>query len=160
MRASNLILAVSLGGTLLAGCGGDAEVPPPQSRPVKVFTVEGPGSDALRNFPGNVRASQRADLSFRVRGVLNEMLVREGEEVEQNQVLARLDPTDFRIALEDRQAAFDNAERNYQRAQELIVDGNISKFDFDRMEAEFRSTRAALSQARIDAPSPRLEPRW
>ena len=150
MRATETILALSLGSLLLTACGGDAEIPPPQSRPVKVFTVEGPGSEALRNFPGNVRASERADLSFRVGGVLQEMLVREGQDVEQGEILARLDPTDFKITLEDRQAAFDNASRNFTRAQELIKDGNISKFDFDRMEAEFRSTRAALSQARQD----------
>ncbi len=150
MRATKIILAASLGSLLLSGCGRQAEVPPPQSRPVKVFTVEGPGSEAIRNFPGSVRASERADLSFRVGGVLQEMLVREGEDVEQGQILARLDPTDFKITLEDRQASFDNAERNYIRAQELIKDGNISKFDFDRMEAEFRSTRAALTQARQD----------
>ncbi len=150
MRARNILLAAALGSTFLSGCGGEAEVPPPQSRPVKVFTVEGPGSEALRNFPGNVRASERADLSFRVGGVLQEMLVREGQDVEKGQILARLDPTDFKITLEDRQAAFDNAQRNFQRANELIKDGNISKFDFDRMEAEFRSTRAALTQARQD----------
>lgn len=150
MRATTILLATTLGTSLLAGCGGEAEVPPPQSRPVKVFTVEGPGSDALRNFPGSVRASERADLSFRVGGVLQEMLVREGEDVEQGQLLARLDPTDFKITLEDRQATFDNAERNFQRAQELITDGNISKLDYDRMEANFRTSRAALTQARQD----------
>ena len=48
MRTSITILAVSLGGLLLTACGGDAEVPPPQSRPVKDFTVEGPGSEALQ----------------------------------------------------------------------------------------------------------------
>ncbi len=150
MRATSILLAVSLGTSLLAGCGGEVEVPPPQSRPVKVFTVEGPGSEALRSFPGNVQASQRADLSFRVPGTLQEILVREGENVVQDQLLARLDPTDFKIALEDRQATFDNAERNFERAKELIKDGNISKLDYDRMEAEFRTTRAALTQARQD----------
>lgn len=145
-----LILAASLGSLLLTACGREAEVPPPQSRPVKVFTVEGPGGEAQRSFPGNVQASQRADLSFRVAGTLQEILVREGEDVKQGQVLARLDPTDFKITLEDRQATFDNAERNFIRAQELIKDGNISKLDFDRMEAEFRTARASLTQARQD----------
>ncbi|MEE4192723.1 MAG: efflux RND transporter periplasmic adaptor subunit [Halieaceae bacterium] len=150
MRAPNLVLAASLGSLLLTACGSETEVPPPQSRPVKVFTVEGPGGEAIRNFPGSVQASQRADLSFRVAGTLEEILVREGENVERGQVLARLDPTDFRITLEDRQATFDNAERNYLRGQELIKDGNISKLDFDRMEADFRTARAALTQAQQD----------
>ena len=150
MRVTKILLAASLGTTVLAGCGRDVEVPEPQSRPVKVFAVEGPGSEAVRNFPGNVQASQRADLGFRVGGTLQEILVREGEDVEQGQLLARLDPTDFRITLEDRQATFDNAERNFERAKELIKDGNISKLDYDRMEANFRTSRAALTQARQD----------
>ncbi len=150
MRAKTLLLATTLGTSLLAGCGGEVEVPPPQSRPVKVFTVEGPGSEAIRDFPGSVQASQRADLSFRVPGTLQEILVREGENVTEGQLLARLDPTDYQIAVEDRQAIFDNAERNFQRARELIEDGNISKLDYDRMEAEFRTSRAALTQARQD----------
>ena len=150
MRTSIFILAASLGGLFLTGCGGDVEVPPPQSRPVKVFTVEGPGDQAVRNFPGSVQASQRADLSFRVAGTLQEILAKEGEDVEQGQVLAKLDPTDFRITLEDRQATFDNAQRNFNRAKDLITDGNISKLDYDRMEANFRTARAALTQAEQD----------
>ena len=95
-----------------------------------------------------VQASQRADLSFRVGGTLNEILVREGQQATRGQLLARLDPTDFRIALEDRQAVFDNAERNFERAKELIQGNNLSRLDYDRLEAEFRTAQAALSQAR------------
>ncbi len=150
MRLTRSYLATVLGSLLLSACAEQTEPPPPASRPVKVFTVEGPGDQAIRNFPAAVQASQRADVSFRVAGVLQEILVREGENVERGQPLARLDPTDYKIILEDRQATFDNAERNFERAKELIVDGNISKLDYDRMEANFRTAQAALSQARQD----------
>ena len=150
MRSRIWILAGPIFGLLLSSCGEVQEDAPPASRPVKIFTVTGPGDEALRQFPGSVRASQRADLAFRVAGVLQEMLVREGEDVSKDQLLAKLDPTDFKITLEDRQASFDNAERNFTRAKELIVPGNISKLDYDRMEANFKTTRAALSQARQD----------
>ncbi len=136
---------------LLAACGGkDVELPPPASRPVKLFTVEGGGSDAIRTFPGRVDATQRAELAFRVSGQLQELLIKEGDLVEEGQVLARLDPTDFEIVLEDRQASFDNAERNFKRGKELIVDGNISRIDFDRMEADYRTASAALTAAKQD----------
>ncbi len=147
MRLSSLPL-IMLTSTLLGACADTVEPPPPSSRPVKIFTVEGPGDQAIRNFPGVVQASQRADVSFRVSGVLDEMLVREGQDVARGELLARLDPTDFKITLEDRQATFDNADRNFMRAKELIVDGNISKLDYDRMEANFRTASAALTQAR------------
>jgi RND family efflux transporter MFP subunit len=63
---------------------------------------------------------------------------------------ARLDPADFEVALEDREATFDNAQRNFERGKELIVDGNISRLDYDRMEANFRTSSAALSQAKLN----------
>ena len=151
MRFPYILAAAPLFGILLTGCGGGEPVDqPPASRPVKLFLVEGAGTEALRNFPGSVRASKRAELAFRVPGVLQQMLVREGQTVKQGDLLAALDPTDFKITLEDRQATFDNAERNFTRAKELIVDGNISKLDYDRMEASFKTSSAALSQARQD----------
>ncbi len=74
----------------LSGCGREeAAVPPPDTRPVKVFTVEGGSAEMIRTFPGRVDASQRAELAFRVSGQLQEILVREGDLVEEGQVLAR-----------------------------------------------------------------------
>ena len=89
------IFAVSALLTGLAGCGAtEKEAPPPASRPVKVFVVQGGEADAVRTFPGRVDATKRAELAFRVAGQLQEILVREGDLVEEGQVLARLDPTD------------------------------------------------------------------
>ena len=135
----------------LAGCGGDKQnTPPPATRPVKIFLVEGGSVDAIRTFPGKVNASQRAELAFRVSGQLEEVLVKEGDRVEEQQVLARLDPADYELVLEDRRANHDRNVKNYNRAKELVGDGNISRLDFDRMEADFRSSAAALSQAERD----------
>lgn len=136
---------------VLAGCGADE--PPakePVTRPVKIFVVERATADAIRTFPGIVDATQSAELAFRVSGLVQEILVREGDMVEKDQVLARLDPADYELVEEDRQATFDNAKSNFERAKELIVDGNISRMDFDRMEASFRTSSAALSQAEKD----------
>ena len=135
----------------LVGCAGDEKMASePVSRPVKIFVVEGDEVDAVRSFPGKVDASQRAELAFRVSGKLQQLLVKEGDLVEEGQILASLDPADYQLVLEDRQAKFDNADSNYKRAKELVADGNISRLDFDRMEAEYRSASAALSQAKKD----------
>ena len=135
----------------LVGCGGSEEVaPPPATRPVKTFIVAGGAADAVRTFPGRVDATQRAELAFRVPGQLQEILVKEGDMAEEGQVLARLDPSDYELVLEDRQATYDNAERNFERGKELIADGNISRMDYDTMEARYRSASAALSQAQKD----------
>lgn len=134
---------------VLAGCSEKVQEPePPASRPVKVFTVEGSVTSSIRRFPGSVDSSQRAELSYRVSGQLQEILVKEGDLVKQGQLLARLDPTDLEIILKDRQAVFDNAESNFKRGKELIADGNISQLDYDKMEANYRTASASLSQAK------------
>ena len=147
--------SAALGGivvsALLVGCG--AELPPvgpPDSRPVKIYKVSGGEGSAVRNFPARVDADQRAELSFRVPGRLQDIFVREGDLVEKDQVVAALDPTDYNITLEDRQATYDNAESNFRRGQDLVAKGAISRTDYDTMEARYRTAAAALSQAKKD----------
>ena len=71
-------------------------------------------------------------------------VVKEGDKVKQGQVLAQLDPTDYNIRVSDRQATFDKTEKNFNRAKELVQDGAISQSDYDQVEANFRSSEAAL----------------
>lgn len=153
MIVINTIKRAGLAAALLglAACGAEEkQSAEPVTRPVKTYIVSGATSDTVRTFPGRVDADKRADLAFRVGGQVQEILVKEGDLVEAGQVLARLDPTDYKLVLEDRKANFDNASSNFKRAQDLVVDGNISRMDFDRMEANFRSTSAALSAAEKD----------
>ena len=146
-----IFLLAGLSFCILAACGDQEDNTPVETtRPVKLFTITGGEIDAGRTYPGRVAASQRAELSFRVAGRLQELPVREGDLVEKGQVLAKLDPTEYELVLEDRQATFDKNKKNFERAKELVSDGNISRLDFDRMEAEYRSASAALSQAQKD----------
>lgn len=145
------ILAALLAVLALSACDESAQEPViVKSRPVKLFTVDAGVGEEIRRFPARIEAAKQAELSFRVAGVLEELAVREGDIVDAQDVVARIDPTDYENALEDREAAFENARRNFERAGELIESGSISQLDYDRMEAEFRSTRAALSQAKAN----------
>jgi RND family efflux transporter MFP subunit len=151
MKPSHLVVFLITPLVFLTACASDEEViAAPQSRPVKVFTVAGGSADGVRRFPARIDASQRAELAFRVSGQLQQILVREGDLVEKDQLVANLDPTDYQITLDDRQATYDNAQSNFLRGKELVGDGNISRSHFDRMEASFRTATAALSQAQKD----------
>ncbi len=146
MRRSLLLISIIM---TLSGCTAEEQAaPPPPVRPVKLFVVEGIGGAALRRFPGSISASQRAELSFRAGGVLKKIQVKEGDRVKKGQVLAQLDPTDFKIRVSDRQATFDNADKNFKRGKELVDQGAISKLDFDRLETNYRTSLAALELAR------------
>lgn len=137
---------------ILSACSGkdsepmETDVP----RPVKTIVVEDPVSGGVRNFPARIDSYKKTELSFRVSGIVQELLIKEGERVESGQVIAKLDPMDYQIVVDGRKASFENARKNFDRANELIGSGNISKMDYDKLEAGFKNARAALERARQD----------
>ncbi|WP_299007189.1 efflux RND transporter periplasmic adaptor subunit [uncultured Shewanella sp.] len=144
-----LLLGVGIVTLLLSACHKQETKPAaPIIRPVKLFTVKMSEAGAIRHFPGRVEASQQAELAFRISGTLTDIAVKEGDIVEKNQVLAKLDDTDFKISVQEKQASYDKTRRNFQRAKELIVSGYISKMDYDRMEADAKKDKAALANAK------------
>lgn len=145
--AAWLILVCSVA-SLLPGCSKTEEAAPPaEPRLVKTVVVEAPGSGGVRRFPARIDALNKAELSFRVAGTVQELPVKEGDRVAAGQLLAALDPTDFEIALKDAQATFDRAKNDFDRAKELVEKGFISRSDFDTKEAEFKNAESALEQA-------------
>ncbi len=150
LRLSALpISCLLLASVLLTGCGREQATPVEEvARPVKVITLGSPETGLARTFPGTVRAAERADLAFQVSGKLIELEAKEGDEVKAEQVLARLDPRDFESTVKAAQAQFLEAKSNYERGQELVKDGFISKVDFDRLRARFDTTSADLAKAK------------
>ncbi len=142
-----LLLAASF---LLSACEQPEPEYKPVSRPVKTIVVGGISGGDTRTFPAVVDAIQKADISFRVSGKIQKILVKEGDHVKKGQVLAELDPTDFEITLKDRQASFDTAKANYDRAKTLVKKGVISKVEHDEIRAKFYTAKANLEAARQD----------
>lgn len=135
---------------MISGC----EQPPPtieaSSRPVKTMVIGGERSVDSRSFPAVVDAIQKANISFRVSGKIVKMSVKEGDLVRKDQLLAQLDQTDFKITLKDRQANFDTANANYDRAKSLVGEGAISRTDHDTIRARFFASQSALEAANQD----------
>lgn len=136
---------------LLTGC---SEPPPAEpvaiSKPVKTMLVQASAVEGIRKFPARIDAGSKAELSFRVPGTVLEFPVKEGEKVKEGQEVAILDKKDYQLVVNDYQAKFDNAKKNFDRAKGLIKDGYISKMDYDRLESEFKSARSELDTARQD----------
>ena len=137
---------------VLVGC--TEKEPPPQvqdvTRPVKTMVIAGADAAGMRSFPARIAASARADLSFRIPGTVKELPVKEGDRLLEGDLVARLDSTDYQIVVDDKRATFKKTEKNFGRGKKLIKSGTISQADFDRLEAEFKSARAALKKATQD----------
>ena len=63
------------------------------------------------------------------------------------QVIARLDQTDFKIELKDKQASFDKSKANFTRSAKLLEPGHISQREFDEIKASYSTADAHLRAA-------------
>ena len=135
--------------SMLTGCGREAPTEEePTVRPVKTTLIESTGVQNFREFPAIVRATQQAEVSFRVSGKLKEFPVKEGDEVNQGDVIARLDDTDYKIALNDARAAYTKALADFKRGKELLPQGHISRSDYDKLDSQYKQSNASLQLAK------------
>ncbi|MBT8129230.1 MAG: efflux RND transporter periplasmic adaptor subunit, partial [Gammaproteobacteria bacterium] len=135
----------------LSSCDTPVEQPSGEKiRPVKSIVVGDPGTGGERRFPGRIESARRLELAFRVAGTLKQLPVKEGDEVTAGTVIAKLDDADFKTAYDDRKAVFTRTSADYERAKELVKDGFISRVDYDKVESDYKSGKAALRQAELD----------
>jgi RND family efflux transporter MFP subunit len=113
----------------------------------------------VRSFAGMAQSADEPRLSFRVPGTIIDLPVRVGDRVKQGQVIARIDPADYRLdveaaeaALRQAQAEARNAAAAFRRTRDLYENGNASLTDYDSAR-----TAAESSTAAVESSTKRLE---
>lgn len=152
-RNSTFLLCLTLLGAmvfLVSGCKKEEQVEPaPVIRPVKTMVVGGFAGER-RTFPGTVQAAQRVELSFRVGGPLIALPVNEGEIVRKGQVVARIDPRDYQIALDKAKAEFTKADSDLKRYQLLYEKESVPLADLELRQAQRDVAKAQLDDAQAN----------
>ena len=148
VRLVALVLVV-----LLTAC---QKAPPEQEpvRAVKVLTVGESDSHQAWEFSGEVRARVESNLGFRVGGKLVNRPAEIGQRVKAGQLLAQIDPQDYRVTadaaasqLVAAQSNRDVAEADLKRYQNLFDQGFISEAEMQRREAGFKAAQAQWRSA-------------
>jgi len=158
MRGIGVLIA-SVAPLAAGACGGGEPPPPPEVvRPIATFQV-GQGLTSRLTFPGTVQAAGRAQLAFRVSGPLIELPVNEGDEVRQGQLIARIDPRDYQIAVAEEKANFDQAaadavryKRLYEREAVALAELEVREARRNVSEARYQQALADLRDTRLRAP--------
>jgi len=135
----------------LAGCttqGQDRQT----SRPVNVVRIADQTARNDMAFSGEVRARFETVLSFRVAGKLINRTVDIGNRVRKGQVLAKLDPSDYRLAAQNLNAQLiaAKADREYSkedltRYRELFDQHVISQPELDRHQTLYISAQQKVA---------------
>jgi RND family efflux transporter MFP subunit len=122
------------------------------------------GDHTVLNASGYVTARRAATVSSKVTGKVVEVLIEEGMKVKEGQVLARLDDTNIKAALNVTQAQLESAktaveetraqlklaEQEFQRATNLARQNIASQSDLDKAESDAKSLEARLARQERD----------
>jgi multidrug efflux system membrane fusion protein len=133
------------------------------SVPVKTETARVQDLDIFLRGLGTVTAFNTVTVRSRVQGELIEVLFKEGEQVKEDQLLARIDPRSFEVALEQalgqqqqNESQYQNAKRDLQRYQTLRKQDSIAPQMLDtqlalvsKFEGQLKSDQAAVNSARL-----------
>jgi multidrug efflux system membrane fusion protein len=150
VRGLGALALVALMAVTFAGCGAEeVQEAAPVVRPVKTLVVGGLVGGEV-TYPGTVQAAQRMELSFRVDGPLIELPIKEGQQVKKGQVLGRIDPRDFQIAVDRARAEFTKAEADLKRYQTLYERDAVPLADLELRQSQRDVARAHLDDAELN----------
>tara|TARA_Y100001956_G_scaffold82293_1_gene102615 strand:- start:843 stop:1907 length:1065 start_codon:yes stop_codon:yes gene_type:complete len=150
MKTKQMLMVVATLTIILTGCSEPQSdmANQEQLRPVRtlqlVMQTEGP----LQEFPAVVDAASTADLSFKVSGSITDLYVKQGQPVQAGDLIAHIDDTDYKLAVDETQANYDKAKADFSRAEQLIVSGTISQSDYDKLKSQFTSAKTKLANAK------------
>jgi multidrug efflux pump subunit AcrA (membrane-fusion protein) len=169
-----LVIAVSsLPVSLLAGCHQETKVTADQPVPVRLRTPNHLHEPVSVSASGSVEANVTALTAFQVGGRVAKVFVEEGQLVKQGQILAELDPSDYRNAydaaagqaeaseagalqarngvrsqeLEEARVSFEQAQDEYQRNKYLYDHQSLPANDFHKIEVAYLVARQRYDMA-------------
>lgn len=98
---------------------------------------------------GSVEAAERITVTSQVTGKVAAIRFREGQPVEQGDVLIRLDSGREQADLEAARAEYRDARSQLRRLRELVAQRTVPESEVDTAEARLDSARARVSEAQV-----------
>lgn len=143
---------------LLAACSTKSEHAV-QPLVVETETVSSMTEVANQSYVGTIEEQEAVSVSFTNMGTLKRILVSEGQEVRQGQLLAELDDTQARNLLDAAKASYHQAEDAIGRYKQLYDKGSLAESKWieaqsrlEEMHASLRSAEKNLQDCRLVAP--------
>lgn len=120
-------------------------------------------------LPGIVAFNQEAKLSFKSGGVISDILVKEGQKVDKESLLAVIDNRDYQVQVrqaiagkegsianqkaaeaqvEKAKSTLASSKSNYLRTEKLYLNNHVSLAEYENAKSQYESAKAALNTAK------------
>lgn len=147
---------------IVTGCGEKKTGGPPPMPEVAVITIQTKPVVTTTELSGRTSANQVAEVRPQVGGIIQKRLFTEGSNVAAGQELFQIDPSLYRVALDNAKAALARSEAQLStiqlreaRMKDLLIDKAVSKQDYDDAAAALKQVQADIQygKANVEAAS-------
>ena len=114
-------------------------------RPAKTVVVQTAGQTFQRSFTGVVQAQDQVDMAFRVTGPLVQLPVKAGDTVKAGDLLAQIDPRDFRSRVAKISGSLDQA-----RAQLTAMKAGAREEDIRILKNKVSAAQSEFDNAQVE----------
>ncbi len=126
---------------------------------VRIDTVEAYDRSRVLQFPGRVEAAAEVNMAFKVSGTLLAFPVEQGAFVRKGELVAELDPRDYRLQLDAVEAEYRSIEAEAGRVMALYADSVVTPDAYDKaryglrqIRAKYENCKNQLADTKIYAP--------
>ncbi|GAB2775388.1 efflux RND transporter periplasmic adaptor subunit [Salinimicrobium soli] len=157
MKKKIYTLAILSLGLFATSCGGDEKKQEAKKGPAVAVRVETP-SGADEHFltaSGKIEAVNSANLSTRMMGYIQDIRVKVGDKVKKGELLISINNSDLQAkraqvnaGITEAEAAFNNAQKDYERFKALYEEQSASQKEMDDQTARFEMAKARLEAAK------------
>jgi len=139
------------GSTGRSGPGGGRNGGPvvAEAVPVEVEAAQTGPIASFLSFNSTIEVENAVDVFPETGGLVEELLVEEGDRVTAGDPLLRLDHDEQLVELKESEVNLTHLESSFQRTEDLFDRGLINQQDFDTKTLEFAQARLRLERAKI-----------
>ena len=118
--------------------------------PVSVATIERQSISSNFHTTATLESRTEADIITRVTGIIEQLDVEEGDYVEKGQVLAKIDPRRYQLALDKADAELAGINQELQRLSQMAKKKLVSAQASDKLKYQHDAAVAARKLAALD----------
>ena len=144
------ILLSTIAALLITACSSDNDQPITEEkvvRPVKFVKIMAAQNSESREYPAVISAAQTSEIAFQVSGRLQELSIKESQEVIKGDILGKLETRDLTNQLNSLKSQYTNAKTEYDRAANLLKEDAIAKTVVDQRKTQMDVFKTQLDSA-------------
>lgn len=133
--------------SLIVGACGSKDAKDEQDLQVYAAKATACIQGSQKEFPFIARPFRTSELSFRVSGPIDHFDVYAGNRYNRGDVIAEINPRDFKIRKERAEGIYHQAKAEFERIQVLYRKENISASAYEKAQSEYISAKTAFETA-------------